>query len=47
MNPDKKLLIKKNIENIIKNIRNLTLESTEKNKNIEIPKKVLVIKKLI
>ena len=42
MNPDKKLLIKKNIENIIKNIRNLTLKSTEKNKNIEIPKKILL-----
>ena len=42
MNPDKKLLIKRNIESIIKNIRNLLNNSLKKNQSIEISKNILL-----
>ena len=42
MNPDDKLLIKKSIETIIKNIRYSVKDSEENAENIEIPKDVLL-----
>ena len=42
MNDDKKLLLKRNMENIIKKIRNISLEYIEKNNIIEIPNNILL-----
>ena len=39
---DKKLLVKNNIENIIKNIRNSSKESIKNNKKVEVIKKILI-----
>ena len=42
MNPDKKLLIKKNMETIINNIRNLLKNALKKSQNLEISKNILL-----